>query len=33
MGNLKFYITIAVVAYIGGRIIDMVLAKVLPASK
>ena len=33
MSNIKFYITIAVVAYVGSRIIDMVLAKVLPAKK
>ena len=32
MSNLKFYATIAIVAYIGGRVIDMVLAKVLPAA-
>lgn len=32
MNNLKFYATIAIVAYIGGRVIDMILAKVLPAA-
>lgn len=32
MSNLKFYATIAIVAYIGGRVIDMILAKVLPAA-
>lgn len=32
MSNLKFYATIAIVAYIGGRVIDMILAKVLPSA-
>lgn len=32
MGNLKYYLTIAVVAYIGTKVIDAILAKVMPAS-
>jgi len=32
MSNLKFYMTIAIVAYIGGRVIDMILARVLPSA-
>ncbi len=32
MSNLKSYATIAIVAYIGGRIIDMVLARGLPTA-